>query len=82
MGKDSDYYKNKSRMQKLKLRELIEELPTCAADYIYSKELVTQPSTLISYSYDLLTFFRFLIEKNPTLHNKAIKEIDLNSYYN
>lgn len=77
MGKDSDYYKNKSRMQKLKLRELIEELPTCAADYIYSKELVTQPSTLISYSYDLLTFFRFLKEKNPLLHDKDIKKIDL-----
>ena len=63
MGKDSAYYKDKAKMQKLKLRELIGELPDCAADYIYSKELGAQSSTLISYAYDLLTFFRFLLEK-------------------
>ncbi|MCR5145646.1 MAG: tyrosine-type recombinase/integrase [Lachnospiraceae bacterium] len=77
MGKDSEYYKNKTRNQKIKLRELIDQLPDVAADYIYSKELVTQASTLISYSYDLLTFFRFLKEKNPSLRDKDIKEIDL-----
>jgi site-specific recombinase XerD len=77
MGKDSQYYKDKSKEQKLKLRALIAELPQCAADYIYSKELTTQTSTLISYSYDLLTFFRFLKERNPALKNKAPKDISL-----
>ena len=66
MGKDSQFYKDKTKNQKIKLRELISQLPKCAADYIYSKEQTTQPSTLISYSYDLLTFFRFLGASNPT----------------
>ena len=60
MGKDSSYYKDKAKTQKIKLRELIAELPSFASDYIYSKELTAQTSTLISYCYDLLTFFRFL----------------------
>ncbi len=42
----------KQRSQKVKLRGLIDQLPSFAADYIYSKELTTQPSTLISYCYD------------------------------
>ena len=54
MGKDSEFYKNKSKSQKVKLRELLGRLPKCATDYIYSKEMTTQPSTLVSYSYDLL----------------------------
>lgn len=77
MGKDSIYYKEKSRTQKIKLRELISQLPDCAAVYIYSKELETQTSTLISYSYDLLTFFRFLLDKNHALQDYTMKQIDL-----
>lgn len=76
MGKDSEFYKSKSKNQKLKLRELISQLPKCAVDYIYSKEQTTQPSTLISYSYDLLTFFRFLASSNPTIDAKDLKKID------
>lgn len=52
MGKDSKYYKEKKKEQTLKLRELIRQLPGFAADYIHSKEVTTQTSTLISYSYD------------------------------
>ena len=76
MGKDSIFYKDKAKKQKLKLRELISQLPKCASDYIYSKEHTTQPSTLISYSYDLLTFFRFLEASNPLIHGQDIKKID------
>ena len=79
MGKDSAYYKDKAKMQKLKLRELIGELSDCAADYIYSKELGAQSSTLISYAYDLLTFFRFLLEKNSALRGKTVKDISLST---
>lgn len=76
MGKDSEFYKNKSKQQKLKLRELIDALPKPAEDFIHSKEQTTQPSTLISYCYDLLTFFRFLEAFNPTITGKDIKKID------
>ena len=75
MGKDSEFYKNKSKQQKLKLRELILQLPKPAVDFIHSKEQTTQPSTLISYCYDLLTFFRFLESSNPTITGMDIKKI-------
>lgn len=77
MGKDSQFYKDKAKNQKIKLRMLLDQLPQYAVDYIHSKELSTQTSTLISYSYDLLSFFRFLIEKNPTLSHYEIKNIPL-----
>ncbi len=77
MGKDSAFYKDKTKNQKVKLRELIAELPSCAQDYIYDKELSTQPSTLISYCYDLLTFFRFLQGANPTNAPQDIKSFNL-----
>ena len=76
MGKDSQFYKDKTKNQKIKLRELISQLPKCASDYIYSKEQTTQPSTLISYCYDLLTFFRFLETNNPTITGLELKKID------
>ena len=77
MGKDSSYYKDKAKTQKIKLRELIAELPSFASDYIYSKELTAQTSTLISYCYDLLTFFRFLQSHNPTLQQTDIRDFTL-----
>ena len=76
MGKDSSFYKDKNKNLKLKLRELENLLPKAAADFIISKEQNAQPSTLISYCYDLLTFFRFLEQTNPTITGKDIKKID------
>lgn len=77
MGKDSQFYKDKAKNQKIKLRMLLDQLPQYAIDYIHSKELSTQTSTLISYSYDLLSFFRFLQEKNPEISHYEIKNIPL-----
>lgn len=76
MGKDSTYYRNKKKEQKLKLRELLRELPPFAADYIYEKETSSaQVSTLISYAYDLLTFFRYLKASNP-----CFKDIEIHKF--
>lgn len=80
MGKDSQYYKEKTKLQKVKLRELLQELPHHAAEFIYSKELGAQTSTLISYSYDLLTFFRFLISQNPILKEFEVKKLSLHEF--
>ena len=77
MGKDAQFYKDKAKNQKIKLRMLLDQLPQYAIDYIHSKELSTQTSTLISYTYDLLSFFRFLQEKNPAISHYEIKNIPL-----
>ncbi|MDC7278355.1 MULTISPECIES: tyrosine-type recombinase/integrase [Pseudobutyrivibrio] len=75
MGKDSSFYKDKNKNLKLKLRELEDQLPKPALDYVHSKEQNAQTSTLISYCYDLLTFFRFLSDSNPIVGND-LKKID------
>lgn len=72
MGKDSAYYKDKKKKQTLKLRELMSQLPGCAKDFLYDKEMTSQTSTLVSYAYDLLTFFRYLQYSNPTFANKSM----------
>lgn len=79
MAKDSIYYKNKKVENTIKLRELLNSLPQYAVNFIYSKEVNTEISTRIQYAYDLITFFNFLKDKNPTLKNKDIKSIDINA---
>lgn len=74
MGKDSSFYREKQKKQKIQLRNLISKLPQPAVDYIYSKEMTTQTSTLISYCYDLLTFFEFLCDNNPSCRSMDIKD--------
>lgn len=76
MGKDSDYYREKKYLQKEKLVELLYELPDFAVKYINDKRLRTQTSTLIQYCYDLITFYNYLLEKNPYFkkHHTSIKE--------
>lgn len=80
MGKDSAYYKEKNKKQLIRLRELLSRLPSFAVDYIYSKEVTTQTSTLVSYSYDLITFFEFLSDKNPMWASKKTNEYSLEDF--
>ena len=82
MGKDSEYYKNKSRAIKIKLQELLQELPQPARDYIYDKQVSSQPSTLVAYCYDLLMFFRFLKDRNPYFHAMEISKIHIDDLAN
>ncbi len=82
MGKDSEYYKNKNRSIKTKLQELLQELPQPARDYIYEKQISSQPSTLVAYSYDLLMFFRFLKDRNPYFRDKDISKINTDDLAN
>ena len=77
MGKDSEFYKEKSKNQKLRLRELLAKLASFARDYIYSKEVTSQTSTLVSYCYDLLTFFEFIRDNNPSLADTDIDKMRL-----
>ena len=52
-------------------------MPPCAVDYIHSKEVTSQVSTLVQYSYDLITFFTFMKDQNPVFRNKDPKEISV-----
>lgn len=66
----------------LQLRGLLEDLPPYARDYFRAIEQKSSAKTRISYAYDFQVFLRFLIEKNPALKNKTMRDItfdDLNA---
>ncbi len=75
--KNLSYYDEKEIEYTKRLRELSVELPQYTKDYFRAIENVSSPRTRISYAYDLLVFFRFMLEKNPSLSKKTIQEITL-----
>lgn len=74
MGRDSEFNKQKDRNYRLKLHNLMQTLPPYTFEFINSKAQ-RNPNTAISYTYDLITFFTYLKEFNPTAKNYEIKDI-------
>jgi len=77
-GRNTTYPEQKETKYTLLLRQLLTELPPYARDYFRAVEQKTSAKTRVSYAYDLQVFFRFLLEKNPALSDKKMKEITLN----
>lgn len=77
-NKNPTYHEQKETNYILQLRQLLTELPPYAKDYFRAVEQKTSAKTRVSYAYDLQVFFRFLLEKNPALSDRDMKEITLN----
>ena len=58
----------------LRLREILNTLPSFAKDYFRAIEPRTSAKTRISYAYDIRVFFRFLIENNPVYHDYTMDQ--------
>ena len=58
----------------LRLREILQTLPSFAKDFFRAIEPRTSAKTRISYAYDIRTFFHFLIECNPVYHNYTMDQ--------
>lgn len=71
------YHEQKEADYTLQLRQLLSEMPPYAKDYFRAVEQKTSAKTRVSYAYDLQVFFHFLLEVNPTLSDKSMKEISL-----
>lgn len=67
MGRDSDFNKQKDRNYRLKLQELKKLLPAYTYEFLDSKAQ-RNPNTAVSYAYDLITFFEYLIEFCPPVN--------------
>lgn len=76
-NKNRTYHEQKETGYILQLRGLLAELPPYARDYFRALEQKSSAKTRISYAYDLQVFLRFLMEKNPALAEREIKEITL-----
>lgn len=77
MGRNSDYYKEQRLKKQKKLQELKKGLPSYVLPYLDEKELNSQINTVVSYAYDLHTFFQYLISSNPECHDLQANEITL-----
>ncbi len=71
----NDYYEKRDEDCRKTVEEILNELPSFAADYFIGIENVTSPLTRKNYAYDLRIFFRFLCEK--LFRNKKPREITL-----
>ncbi|WP_461812765.1 tyrosine-type recombinase/integrase [Faecalimonas sp.] len=60
----------------LRLRDVLNTMPTFVKDYFRAIEPTTSIKTRISYAYDIRIFFKFLLENNPTY--KSYKMTDFN----
>ena len=61
----------------LKLRELLQKLPKFASEFFRGIEATTASRTRIAYAYDLIVFFSWLKEVNPSLSNIDIHHLDI-----
>lgn len=59
-----------------KLRELLAQFPPFSKDFFRALEPTTSINTRIGYAYDIRTFFRFLLQANPTL-GQDIKKLTI-----
>lgn len=75
----------------LRLRNILNTLPSFARDYFRAIEPTTSAKTRISYAYDIRVFFNFLMENNPhykeytidqfTLHDlDLLQSVDIEEY--
>lgn len=57
-----------------KLRELLGQLPAFCADFFRGIEPTTSSRTRIAYAYDLIVFFGFLKDTNPSLADTPVRD--------
>ena len=76
-GNNNTYQEQIKKDNKLKLRELLEQLPNFCRDFFRGIDTQTSPRTKIAYAYDLIVFFNYLIQENPTI--KSIDDINIDT---
>ncbi len=74
MGRDSEFNKQKDRNYRIKLEEIKKDLPAYTYEFLDSRAS-RNPSTAVSYAYDLVVFYGFLQEFCPPCKSLAIKDI-------
>lgn len=81
MGRNSIYNKEKDKKLRLKLNDLMKNLPLYTYDFLDEKA-EKNPNTAVAYARDLIVFFEYLKEFCPIWKDVAIKDISLASLEN
>lgn len=77
MSQNESYHVNESLKNDLRLRKILDELPEFASRYFFANEFSLSARTRVAYAYDLRTFFRYIIEKNPSLQYMQVRDITI-----
>lgn len=77
MEKRTTYHQEKERENIIKLREVIDTLPSFAKDYFRGTSVTTSAHSRLKYAYDIRIFLQFLVNENPVYKNKTIKDLKL-----
>lgn len=75
--KNLTYHEQKEISYTERLRIILKDMPPYVKNYFQSIDGKTSARTRISYAYDLQVFFNFLLEQNPALSHKSVKDITL-----
>lgn len=76
-GQVKTYSEQMNREFTLKLRELLADMPQYLTTFFRGIEQTTSTRTRLAYANDIRIFFRWLMEVNPLLKNKEMKDIRL-----
>ena len=74
---DDKYYNEQDKINTIKMREVLDDLPRFCRQYFRGIEPTTSARTRLGYAYDLRVFFEFLHSQNPSLSHKDIKDYQL-----
>lgn len=72
--KDKAYYEDVNIKNELKLRGMIQQLPKFCLDFFMGIDADKSSRTKIAYAYDLLTFFEYMKNSNPSLMKYEIRD--------
>lgn len=72
---EHNYHESMNIYNTIRMRKVLEELPSFCKDFFRGIEPTTSSLTRIAYAYDLRVFFEFLSAKNPSFKNKDIRTI-------
>lgn len=73
----TNYHDQVDINNELKLRELRTKLPRFCGEFFRGIEPTTSSRTRIAYGYDLVVFFNYMHEYNPSLKNEDVADFDL-----
>ena len=77
MNKSISYHEQIDIKNTIRLREILNTMPSFCKDYFRAIEPMTSTKTRISYAYDIRVFFRYLLSQNPSFKNTSMQDLDV-----
>lgn len=75
--KEISYHDEQNKENTLRMRELLQELPSFCRSFFRGIENNTAPRTRLAYAYDLRVFFEFIKNNNSSLSKLEIKDFPI-----